>query len=95
LRIAPGFRAWRDFEQLKPKGEFTVSIATERTTRLAKCNDCAQGILEPVRAGFNLYRDTDGQDQFWYCAYCGSNHVTLIDEEGNEIEVQGNLYAPF
>ena len=52
----------------------------------------AQGILEPVHTGFSLYRNDEGQDEFWYCLYCGSNHVDLLDEEGSVIASQGNLY---
>jgi hypothetical protein len=39
----------------------------EKTTKLGKCRDCAQGILEPVRAGFALFQDGQEDEGFWYC----------------------------
>jgi hypothetical protein len=70
----------------------TTTERTECTTKLGRCHDCAQGILAPVHTGFSLYRNDEGQDEFWYCLYCGSNHVDLLDEEGSVIASQGNLY---
>jgi hypothetical protein len=61
-------------------------------TKQGKCYDCAQGILEPVHTGFALYQDSPEDAGFWYCLYCGSNHVTLLDAKGNEVVEQGNLY---
>jgi hypothetical protein len=55
-----------------------------------KCCDCAQGIIGKVREGFEYFdRDNDGRG-FWFCCYCGSNHVTVVFD-GLEIE-QDNLY---
>ena len=68
------------------------TLPEETTTKRGWCHDCAQGILQRVDAGFALYRDDDGNDAFWYCRYCGSNHVTLLDEEGNSTSTQGDLY---
>lgn len=64
---------------------------TEKTTMLGKCHDCAQGVGFPAHTGFALYR-TDGEDLFWYCRYCGSNHVSILDAEGNTVLEQGDLY---
>ena len=55
-----------------------------------KCYDCSQGIIGKVREGFEYFdQDNDGRG-FWFCCYCGSNHVTVV-LDGVEIE-QGNLY---
>ena len=56
-----------------------------------KCCDCAQGIIGKVREGFRelSIKNNDGRG-FWFCRYCGSNHVTVVFD-GVEIE-QGNLY---
>ena len=55
-----------------------------------KCRDCAQGIISKVRAGFEYFDlDNDGRG-FWFCCYCGSNHVTVVFD-GSEVE-QGDLY---
>ena len=63
------------------------------TTKLGRCRDCAQGVLIPVGAGFELQMD-DCDPEFWYCRYCGSNHVDILDSEGNVIASQDDLYAP-
>jgi hypothetical protein len=60
----------------------------EKTTMLGQCADCSQGILEPVHHPFALYVDDDGDERFWYCTYCGSNHVILTDEEHNVVFAQ-------
>jgi len=55
-----------------------------------KCSDCAQGIIGNAREGFEYFdQDNDGRG-FWFCCYCGSNHVTVVFN-GVEIE-QGDLY---
>ena len=54
-----------------------------------KCRDCAQGIIGKVREGFEYFDQDDGRG-FWFCRYCGSNHVTVV-VGGVEIE-QGDLY---
>jgi hypothetical protein len=66
--------------------------ATEKTTMHGRCGDCGQGAIEPVHDQFALYVDDSGTERFWYCTYCGSNHVTITDEEGNPIIEQGDLY---
>ena len=55
------------------------------------CRDCAQGLLDPVHEGFELYI-LDGQPSHWFCKFCGSNHVTIRDEEGSVIFEQGDMY---
>jgi hypothetical protein len=53
--------------------------------------DCAQGIIGSVREGFE-YFDLDGDGRgFWFCRYCGSNHVTVILDNGAILE-QDSLY---
>ena len=69
-----------------------ITERPERTTKLGRCHDCAQGILMPVFDGFSLYRNDEGKDEFWYCRHCGSNHVDMLDEEGNVIVSQSDLY---
>jgi hypothetical protein len=69
-----------------------MTTMQETSTNLGRCHDCAQGLLEPVHHPFNIYKDDDGDDTFWYCTYCGSNHVDILDNEGNVIFSQGNLY---
>jgi hypothetical protein len=65
----------------------------EKTTKLGQCRDCDQGSLFfQTGPGFSLYVDDDGQEIFWYCLYCGSNHVDIKDEEGNVIYSEGDLY---
>ena len=61
------------------------------TTKLGRCRDCAQGILFSVGAGFALQMD-GAEAEFWYCGYCGSNHVDIIDSEGDLIVSQSDLY---
>lgn len=55
------------------------------------CRDCAQGLLDRVRDGFELYV-LDGSPSHWFCRYCGSNHVTIRDAAGNTIAEEGDLY---
>jgi hypothetical protein len=56
------------------------------------CHDCAQGCgLSRIKDGF-AYWDQDGDGRgFWFCCFCGSNHVTVYLENGEEVE-QGDLY---
>src|SRR4030095_3174988 len=57
-----------------------------------RCRDCAQGIIGKVRDGFEYFsedEDNDGRG-FWFCCYCGSNHVEVVFN-GVEID-QGDLY---
>ena len=55
-----------------------------------KCRDCAQGMIGKVIDGFEYFDlDEDGRG-YWFCCYCGSNHVTVIFNN-SEIE-QGDLY---
>jgi hypothetical protein len=68
-------------------------MKNETTTKLGRCRDCAQGLITPAAAGFQLQMDGD-EPLFWYCLYCGSNHVDILDAEGNVILSQDDLYAP-
>jgi hypothetical protein len=69
-----------------------VKTPKEPTTMLGKCRDCANGMGSAAHHAFNLYVDDDGQERHWYCTYCGSNHVTILDAEGNTIFEFGDLY---
>jgi hypothetical protein len=66
-------------------------MSAERTTKHGRCHDCAQGVVFNDR-GFALYIDDDGEESHWYCRYCGSNHVDILDAEGNVIYSEGDLY---
>ena len=66
----------------------------EPTTMHGYCHDCAQGILIPVDDGFAQYMNDEGKPEFWYCRFCGSNHVILKNEDGSVAYRQGDLYAP-
>lgn len=55
------------------------------------CHDCAQGLYGQVQEGFELYV-LDNSPSHWYCRYCGSNHVTILDGTGNVLFEQGDLY---
>lgn len=59
------------------------------STTEGHCRDCAQGIHTTPKDGFEFY--DDGEDGgFWFCRYCGSNHVT-VKLDGQTIE-EGDLY---
>jgi hypothetical protein len=61
------------------------------SVRGGRYRDCAQGILGKVTEGFEYFdRDNDGRG-FWFCCYCGSNHVTIV-LDGGETIAQGDLY---
>ena len=62
-------------------------------TRIYKghCRDCAEGMTSPSRDGFEYFDEEGDGRGFWFCCYCGSNHVTLTLESGETIE-QGDLY---
>lgn len=62
----------------------------EPVSMRGRCGDCGQGSLEPVHTGFALFNEEP--DVWWYCLYCGSNHVDILDENGDVIVSQGDLY---
>ena len=64
----------------------------EPFTKNGYCHDCAEGLVTPATHGFAQYIDDDGEAQFWYCRYCGSNHVTLVNEDGTTAHEEGDLY---
>ena len=68
-------------------------MSTSLTTKLGLCRDCAQGILTPAVVGFQLHVDGN-EPMFWYCLYCGSNHVDILDSGGNIVVSQDDLYSP-
>jgi Zn finger protein HypA/HybF involved in hydrogenase expression len=63
-------------------------------TRLmqGKCFDCSQGMLSPAKDGFEYWDENNEGRGYWFCRYCGSNHVTLTLNDGVVIE-QGDLYG--
>lgn len=66
-------------------------MTAERVSHTGKCSDCLQGVAMRVHTGFAMYSE-DGEDQFWYCRYCGSNHVDVPevkDSLGPEDEPNG------
>jgi hypothetical protein len=63
-----------------------------RTTR-GSCSDCSQGLLILAAEGFEYWNEDGAARGFWFCRYCGSNHVTVTDDDGESIQ-QGDLYAP-
>lgn len=61
----------------KVEPENTAQVRPSHGTHVnaGRCSDCAQGIIGKVRDGFEYFdQDHDGRG-FWFCCYCGSNHV--------------------
>ena len=82
-------------EREEPNSDETNSASNyvKHGTRIYKghCRDCAEGMTSPSRDGFEYWdEEADGRG-FWFCCYCGSNHVTLVLEGGETID-QGDLY---
>jgi hypothetical protein len=78
-----------------PLNELAARCVMEHGTQTTrgKCYDCSQGLLIPAEGGFEYWNE-DGDDRgFWFCRYCGSNHVAIIDDKNTLVE-QGNLYDP-
>ena len=69
----------------------TPKTGLEVITTLGYCHDCAQGLIGKTVDGFALFV-LDGTPSHWFCRYCGSNHVTIRDENGNTLFEQGDLY---
>lgn len=71
-----------------------VKRRTEHGTcvKTGKCRDCAQGIFGESTSGFEYFDEDRTGRGFWFCRYCGSNHVTVVLDNGVEIE-QGDLYG--
>lgn len=68
-----------------------AAAETATTTMRGTCHDCSQGAGFKDR-GFELYMDDDNKPSHWFCCYCGSNHVTIIDAAGNALYDGGTLY---
>lgn len=62
-------------------------------TKLGKCHDCAQGLLTVSQSGFEYWDEEGDSRGFWFCRYCGSNHVMITVEDSAVIEEQGDLYG--
>lgn len=67
----------------------TVTLPVELETKTGKCFDCAQGTLTTSGPGFSLCQEENRS--FWYCLYCGSNHVEVVTPDGQTV-TQGDLY---
>jgi hypothetical protein len=62
-------------------------------TKLSKCHDCAQGLLTASQSGFE-YWDEEGEGRgFWFCRYCGSNHVKIALEDDAGIKKEEDSYG--
>jgi hypothetical protein len=61
-------------------------------TMKGKCRDCAHGMLKSATDGFEYWDQDSEGNGFWFCRYCGSNHVTISLSDGSVIE-QGDLYG--
>jgi hypothetical protein len=49
--------------------------------------------MNSCTAGFTLQSEGEGDAwAFWYCNYCGSNHVTILDAGGKVLAEQDDLY---
>jgi phage/plasmid primase-like uncharacterized protein len=48
-------------------------------------------MLSQIRDGFEYFDEEGDGRGFWFCRYCGSNHVTVVLEDGVTVE-QGDLY---
>jgi hypothetical protein len=48
-------------------------------------------LLGSPREGFEYWDKRGDGRGFWFCRYCGSNHVTLTLDDGVVID-QGDLY---
>ena len=79
-------------EKKQPNRELNLFEShSRRFTDNGTCHDCAQGLFSGTKAGFAFWSQ-DGDDRgFWFCRYCGSNHVTVVLETGEVFE-QGDLY---
>lgn len=76
-------RAWKRAEQRMAEKAQVSATPGEVTSKHGECRDCAQGILGPVHAGFALYQEPGVA--FWYCCYCGSNHVTVCGQRQEDM----------
>jgi Zn finger protein HypA/HybF involved in hydrogenase expression len=61
------------------------------TAGAGRCRDCAQGMLSQIRDGFEYFDEEGDGRGFWFCRHCGSNHVTVVLQNGVTVE-QGDLY---
>jgi hypothetical protein len=43
------------------------------------CHECSEGRVGQNKDGFALYV-LDGIPSHWFCRYCGSSEVTIIDD---------------
>jgi hypothetical protein len=56
------------------------------------CRDCSQGWNGQHGPGFKLHCEDGPEFQFWYCLWCGSNHVDIKDSDGKTVYEGGDLY---
>ena len=75
-----------------PKKTKLIREVTHGTRMMnGKCRDCAQGMWTSAKDGFEYWDENNEGKGFWFCRYCGSNHVTVTGSDGIVIE-QGDLY---
>jgi hypothetical protein len=74
---------------LETSPEINVKHGTQALQ--GSCHDCAQGIIAPVMEGFEYWNEDGDGIGFWFCRYCGSNHVCITRDDGVVVE-QGDLY---
>ncbi len=67
-----------------------TSIAHGTRVLNGKCYDCSQGMLRAAREGFEYWNEDRDRGGFWFCRYCGSNHVTIVYD--NRLIEQTDLY---
>src|SRR5437870_12360690 len=76
-------------QSIQTNGALDLKHGT-RTDR-GTCHDCTQGMLASYGGGFEYWNEEGDGRGFWFCRYCGSNHVTVTCDAGVVIE-QGDLY---
>jgi hypothetical protein len=72
--------------------EAPQELIAKHGTRIMRgyCHDCSQGSLSLARDGFEYWNEEGDGRGFWFCRYCGSNHVTVTTDDGVVVE-QGDI----
>jgi len=50
-------------------------------------------LLVVSQSGFEYWDEEGDGGGFWFCRYCGSNHVTISLEEAAMLKEQADLYG--
>jgi hypothetical protein len=80
-----------DFKEHERNDESDSTAEHGACVFTGKCHDCAQGMISRAREGFEYFDEEGDGRGFWFCRYCGSNHVTIVLGNGEIVE-QGDLY---